>query len=80
MPPRDSETAPTRVSSTEQSFVTRKPVMTRGGFLIVPDARWPNMYRIRKPDGTLTDMVNLNARAGRARKVECNLSHEMRSV
>jgi hypothetical protein len=33
--------------------------MTRGGFLIVPDARWPNMYRIRKPDGTLTDMVNL---------------------
>jgi hypothetical protein len=26
---------------------------------IVPDARWPDMYRIKKPDGTLSDMVNL---------------------
>jgi hypothetical protein len=25
---------------------------------IVPDAKWPAMYRIRRPDGTLTDMVN----------------------
>jgi hypothetical protein len=26
---------------------------------IVPDAKWPGMYRIRHPDGSLTDMVNL---------------------
>jgi hypothetical protein len=26
---------------------------------IVPDAKWPGMYRIRRPDGSLTDMVNL---------------------
>jgi hypothetical protein len=26
---------------------------------IVPDARWPGMYRIRLPGGELTDMVNL---------------------
>jgi len=26
---------------------------------IVPDSRWPNMFRIRRPDGTLTDMVSL---------------------
>jgi hypothetical protein len=29
------------------------------GFAIVPDARLPGMYRIRRPDGTLTQMVNL---------------------
>jgi hypothetical protein len=26
---------------------------------IVPDAKWLGMYRIRRPDGSLTDMVNL---------------------
>jgi hypothetical protein len=26
---------------------------------IVPDERWPGMYRLRRPDGSLTDMVNL---------------------
>jgi hypothetical protein len=26
---------------------------------IVPDATYAGMYRIRKPDGTLSDMVNL---------------------
>jgi hypothetical protein len=26
---------------------------------IVPDAKWPGMYRLRRPDGTLSDMVNL---------------------
>jgi hypothetical protein len=26
---------------------------------IVPDPKWPNMFRIRRPDGSLTDMVNL---------------------
>jgi hypothetical protein len=26
---------------------------------VVPDANWPGMYRLRLPDGSLTDMVNL---------------------
>jgi hypothetical protein len=26
---------------------------------VVPDAKWPGMWRARKADGTLTDMVNL---------------------
>jgi hypothetical protein len=26
---------------------------------VVPDATWPGMYRMRRPDGSLTDMVNL---------------------
>jgi hypothetical protein len=26
---------------------------------IVPDARWPKMYRLRLPDGSLSDMANL---------------------
>jgi hypothetical protein len=29
------------------------------GFTIVPDARWRGSCRIRRPDGTLTDIVNL---------------------
>jgi hypothetical protein len=32
---------------------------------IVPDSQWAGMYRIRRPDGTLSDMVNL-ARAKEA--------------
>jgi hypothetical protein len=26
---------------------------------IVPDGRWPGMFRLRLPDGSLSDMVNL---------------------
>ena len=26
---------------------------------IVPDSKWPGMYRIRRPDGSLSDMANL---------------------
>jgi hypothetical protein len=26
---------------------------------IVPDEKWPGMYRVRRPDGSLSDMVNL---------------------
>jgi hypothetical protein len=26
---------------------------------IVPDAKWPGMYRLRLPDGSLSDIVNL---------------------
>jgi hypothetical protein len=27
---------------------------------IVPDAKYPSMYRLRRPDGSLSDMVNLS--------------------
>jgi hypothetical protein len=30
-----------------------------GAVSIEPDGRWPNMYRLRYPDGSLSDMVNL---------------------
>jgi hypothetical protein len=33
---------------------TERPVC-----MVVPDARYAGMFRVRKPDGTLTDMVNL---------------------
>jgi hypothetical protein len=26
---------------------------------VVPDSRWPNMWRVRSTDGSLSDMVNL---------------------
>jgi hypothetical protein len=26
---------------------------------VVPDERYPGMYRVRLPDGSLSDMVNL---------------------
>ena len=39
------------------SVTLRRPPKLPAG--IVPDAKWPGMYRIRRPDGTLSDMVNL---------------------
>jgi hypothetical protein len=32
---------------------------TFGGYTVVPDPDWPAMYRVRRPDGSLTDMVNV---------------------
>lgn len=28
------------------------------GFSIVPDTKYPSMWRVRNPDGSLSDMVN----------------------
>jgi hypothetical protein len=36
-----------------------KNAASGGPVSIVPDAKWPGMYRLRLPDGRLTDMVNL---------------------
>jgi hypothetical protein len=36
-----------------------KPLSVTCGFTIVPDTKWAGMYRIRRPDGSLSDMVNL---------------------
>jgi hypothetical protein len=41
-------------------------------YTVVPDPEWPNMYRVRRPDGSLTDMVNLT----RARDAVSVLSRE----
>jgi hypothetical protein len=41
--------------------------MTFGGYTVVPDPEWPAMYRVQRPDGTLTDMVNLTRARDAAR-------------
>jgi hypothetical protein len=40
---------------------------------IVPDAKWPAMFRLRLPDGSLSDMMNLT-RAKDALAVLCDES------
>jgi hypothetical protein len=61
-----SVTAPVGISG-EQKFqsvtLRRKPPQLDPR--IVPDPKWPGMYRVRRPDGSLSDMVNL-ARAKHA--------------
>src|SRR5262245_36438105 len=42
--------------NTPISETLRQPKLPKG---IVPDAKWPGMYRLVRPDGTLSDMVNL---------------------
>ena len=44
---------------TEISSEIRPKNTTLGVVSIVPDAVWPGMYRLRFPDGRLSDMVNL---------------------
>jgi hypothetical protein len=46
-----------RPASTAEKLlsVTRR----HGAFTIVADAAWPGMYRVKCPDGTLTEMINL---------------------
>jgi hypothetical protein len=39
--------------------VTDKPTSRRLPPGVVPDANWPGIYRVRLPDGSLSDMVNL---------------------
>jgi hypothetical protein len=45
--------------------------MTFGGYTVVPDAKWPKMYRVRQPDGILTDMVNLTRARDAAAALAC---------
>jgi len=32
----------------------------RSGYSVVEDGRWPNMWRVLLPDGSLSDMINLS--------------------
>jgi len=41
--------------------------MTFGGYIVVPESDWAKMYRVRRPDGSLTDMVNLTRARDAAR-------------
>jgi endogenous inhibitor of DNA gyrase (YacG/DUF329 family) len=45
----------TAVSETLRTSRRRDASLPRA---IVPDDRWPGMYRVRRPDGSLTDMLN----------------------
>jgi len=40
---------------------------------VEPDAKWPKMYRVRLPNGCLTDMVNLS----RAKDAALSLAMEV---
>ena len=42
--------------------------MDFGGYTVIPDTDWPAMYRVRRPDGSLTDMANLTRARDAARQ------------
>ena len=44
-------------SVTQQAPIPRPSKTLPAG--IVPDAKWPGMYRVVRPDGSLSEMVNL---------------------
>jgi hypothetical protein len=46
-------------SEPKNAHTAEKPLSVTRGYAIVPDAKWPGMYRIRRPDGSLSDTVNL---------------------
>ena len=53
---------PHACSRNATQYVTLTPQGRRASKLdprIVPDAKWPGMYRLRLPDGRLSDMVHL---------------------
>jgi hypothetical protein len=50
--------SPGRPPKINAPTATRHLSVTRD-FAIVPDARWPGMYRIRRPDSSISDLVNL---------------------
>jgi hypothetical protein len=35
------------------------PALVKLDRRIVPDEKWPDMYRLKRPDGSLSDMANL---------------------
>jgi hypothetical protein len=65
-----------RVSSARPGQINA-PTVTKPlsvtGWRIVPDSKWSGIYRLRRPDGTLSDTVNLT-RAKDALAVVCDES------
>jgi hypothetical protein len=41
--------------------------MMFGSYTVIPDGDWLGMYRVRRPDGSLTDMLNLSRARDAAR-------------
>jgi hypothetical protein len=57
---RDVSSAATISKTYEGQKSGRAPLeMTFGGYSVIPDPEWPKMFRVRLPDGSCTDMVNL---------------------
>jgi hypothetical protein len=49
--------------------------MTFDGYTVVPDEEWPGMYRVRPPDGSLSDMLNVT----RAKDAAIYLAQQIKS-
>jgi hypothetical protein len=45
---------------------------------VEPDAKWPKMYRVRLPDGHVTDMVNLSRAKDAAMELTINRLNKRR--
>jgi hypothetical protein len=54
-------------------------VPTENVYTVVPDAEYADMYRVRRPDGSLSDMTNL-ARANDAARMLADLRGKNRKV
>jgi hypothetical protein len=50
---------PPVLTPTPSAVTERSKLPTWGGYSVLPDKTYPGMYRIRKPDGTLSDMLNV---------------------
>jgi hypothetical protein len=59
-PPKNNNEINTLQGEKLRPTIAKKPIrMTFGGITVVRDEKWPSMYRLRMPDGHLSDMVNL---------------------
>ena len=61
--------SPINIASISGDQKSTRPAlqMTFGSYTVVPDTEWLFMYRVRRPDGSLTDMVNLTRARDAAR-------------
>jgi hypothetical protein len=48
-----------RIQQTERGYRVMRAASHQELVHLEPDGRWPNMWRIRRPDGSRSDMVNL---------------------
>ena len=62
-------TAPISLATISGAQKSTRPAlqMTFGRYTVVPDTEWLFMYRVRRPDGSLTDIVNLTRARDAAR-------------
>jgi hypothetical protein len=56
--PEITHEAPPCNAKNAQPRALKKAKNYPGGVRVVPDETYPNMWRVRQPDGTLSDMVN----------------------